>query len=120
MPYDPPDDLIDLKARWYAARALAEQIAAEEPDPLPEDEAARTARTVTIKPQTAAETERQIIVFSDEQNARLNAARAEANRLALELHRHPWKRAQGDVHAAEKALNEAARERFLATTERGD
>lgn len=64
--YAPPEDLIDLKTRWYAAQALADRIAAEEPAGDEE---------ITIRPRTAAEEPRSIRLFSDEQNARLNRAR---------------------------------------------
>jgi hypothetical protein len=49
-----------------------------------------------------------IRLLSEPQRIALNPARAEEVELALRLSRHPWKRAQPNVHDAEKALNEAA------------
>lgn len=104
--YDPPEDLIDLKARWYAAKAAADRIAAE--DPAGEEE-------VEVKPRHAGEEVRTIRLFSDEQNERLNAARAELQRLTMAIHHHPWKTQQDDRHEAEKALNAVALERYEAS-----
>ena len=94
----PPDDLVALKAAWYAAGARAEQLAALEP------EGDQTIARVPLpgRPETP------IRLFSDEQSAALNAARAERLELTLKIARHPWKAEQPDVHAAGKALNEAA------------
>lgn len=104
--YTPPEDLVDLKTRWYAAQALADRIAAEEPAGDEE---------ITIRPRTAAEETRSIRLFSDEQNARLNQARAELQRLTMDIHHHPWKSQQDDRHEAEKALNTLALERYEAS-----
>lgn len=101
--YTPPEDLVDLKTRWYAAKALADRIAAEEP---------AGDQEITIRPRTAAEEPRSIRLFSDDQNDRLNQARAELQRLTLEIYRYPWKQQQDDRHAAEKALNAVALERY--------
>lgn len=101
----PPDDLIDLKTRWYAAREHAEQIAAEAPEG--DDE-------ITVKPRHAGEQERTIRLFSDEQSRRLAAARAEVQRLTLELFRHPWKARQEDRHAAQEAVDRLALVRHRA------
>lgn len=94
----PPDDLLALKAAWYAADARAAQLAAAEP------EGDQTIARVPLpgRPETP------IRLFSDEQSAALNAARAERLELTLKIARHPWKAEQSDVHAAGKALNEAA------------
>lgn len=103
----PPEDLIALKAAWLAAQHLADTIAAEEPEG--DDE-------VSIPPRTAAEQPRSIRLFSDEQSARLEAARAEVRRLTMEIYRHPWKQSPpgGLRHAAEEALNEKAHARWRA------
>lgn len=106
MPYTPPEDLVDLKARWYAAKAAADRIAAEEP--AGDDE-------IEIRPRTASEQSYTIRMFSDEQNARLNAARAELQRLTMDIYHHPWKQQQDDRHEAEKALNAVALERYQAS-----
>jgi hypothetical protein len=94
----PPDDLVALKAAWYAADALAGRLARAEP------EGDQTVARVPLpgRPDTS------IRLFSEEQSAALNAARAEQLELTLRIHRHPWKAEQPDVHAAGKALNEAA------------
>lgn len=90
----PPEDLVELKARWYVLKAVCDDIAAEEPagDFL----------------RGSYETRR----FSEEQNARLDAARARLRELTLVIARHPWKAAQPNRNAAEQALNEAARSRL--------
>jgi hypothetical protein len=94
----PPDDLVALKAAWYAADARAQQLAAVEP------EGDQTIMRVPLpgRPDTP------IRLFSQEQSAALNAARTERLELTLRLARHPWKAEQPERHAAEKALNEAA------------
>jgi hypothetical protein len=99
----PPDDLVALKAAWYAARARAEQLAAVEPAgdqwiPRPVS-ANRKPDDPPLLP---------IRLFSQEQSIALNTARAEELELVMRLARHPWKTQQSDVHAAQKALNEAA------------
>lgn len=95
---DPPNDLVALKAAWYAADARAQQLAAVEP------EGDQTVPRIPLpgRPETP------IRLFSEEQSAALNAARAERLELTLRLARHPWRSEQTDVHAAGKALNEAA------------
>jgi hypothetical protein len=94
----PPDDLVALKAAWYAADARAMQLATVEP------EGDQTIARVPLpgRPDTP------IRLFSEEQSAALDAARAERLELTLRLARHPWKAEQSDVHAAGKALNLAA------------
>lgn len=114
MAYEPPEDLVDLKARWYAAKAAADRIAAEEPAE-PVDEQDRDARTITAAPRSAAEQPKTILIPTEEQMARLNAARAEVTELTMAVHRHPWKREQDDVHEAEKALNAIALKRYQAS-----
>jgi len=89
----PPDDLVELKARWYELKDLCDRIAAEEP--------------VGEYLKGSYETR----LFSDEQNARLTAARAQLRDLTLEIAHHPWKAHQSDRHAAERLLNEAAHRR---------
>jgi hypothetical protein len=89
----PPEDLIELKARWYALKAESDLIAAEEPS----GDFLRGSY--------------QVRRFSDEQNARLEAARARLRELTLEIARHPWKGRQPDRNAAERALTLAARAR---------
>ena len=99
----PPDDLVALKAAWYAARARVEQLAGVEPEgetTIPRWTAA------THKPDDVPRP--PIRLLSEEQSIALNTARAEELELVMRLARHPWKREQPDVHAAEKALNEAA------------
>lgn len=110
--YAPPEDLIDLKTRWYAAQALAAQIAAEEP----------AGEEITVRPPTGAglvvpdgQAVKTIRLFSDEQNGRLSAARNALRDLTMEIFRHPWKQQQPDRHEAEKALNALALERYEAS-----
>jgi hypothetical protein len=112
----PPADLIQLKADWYAARALADQIANEPAAPINEDdEADRQSRTVTINPRHAGEQPHDILLPTAEQMARLNEARDKVQRITLEIFRHPWKQQQPDRHKAEKELNRVALERYQAT-----
>ncbi|HEX4789702.1 MAG TPA: hypothetical protein VH372_14630, partial [Actinospica sp.] len=87
----PPEDLIELKARWYALKAECDRIAAQEPagDFLRGSYQARG--------------------FSEEQSARLEEARARLRELTIEVARHPWKGRQPDRNTAERTLNEAAR-----------
>jgi hypothetical protein len=99
----PPDDLIALKAAWYAARDRAEQLAAVEPEG--EQSIPRPAPT-SKKPEDAPLP--PIRLFSEEQSIALNTARAEEVELALRLARHPWRAEQPDVHTAGKVLNAAA------------
>lgn len=99
----PPDDLVALKAAWYAARARAEQLAAVEPEG---DQTIPRRPPLNAQPDDAPRP--PIRLLSEEQSIVLNTARAEEVELALRLARHPWKREQPDVHAAGKALNEAA------------
>jgi hypothetical protein len=99
----PPDDLVALKAAWYAARARTEHLAGLEPEgdqTIP--------RLVRANAQPHDEPLPPIRLFSEEQSIALNTARAEELELVMRLARHPWKAAQPDVHEAEKALNEAA------------
>ena len=100
----PPDDLVALKAAWHAARARATQLATVEPEgdqTIARLTSARTPGDAPLPP---------IRLFSEKQSIALNTARAEEVELALRLARHPWKAKQSDVHAASKALNEAALE----------
>lgn len=113
MDYNPPEDLINLKTRWYAADALARQIAAEEPAGDEE---------ITVRPPTGVglvvpdgQDVKTIRLFSDEQNERLNRARTELRQLTMDIHHHSWKQQQPDRHEAEKALNAVALERYEAS-----
>jgi hypothetical protein len=94
----PPNDLVALKAAWYAASARTEQLAAIEPA------GDQTVPRIPLpgRPDTP------IRLLYEEQSIALNTARAEQLELTLRLFRHPWKTGQSDVHAAEKALNQAA------------
>jgi len=94
----PPDDLVALKAAWYAANARTEQLAAVEP---------AGDQTVPRIP-LPGRPESPIRMLSEEQSIALSTARAEQLELTLRLFRHPWKAEQPDVHAANKALNAAA------------
>lgn len=89
----PPEDLVELKARWYVLKALCDRIAAEEPA----GDFVRGSYDVRR--------------FSDEQNGRLDAARAQLRELTLVIARHPWRSQQPDRNAAEQALNRAAHHR---------
>lgn len=96
-PIIPPEDLVALKADWYAAREHADQIAREKP----EGELLHLPGAI----------ERWLL--SEDQGNRLGAAREEVRRLTLEIYRHDWKRnPPADRGAAEKALNEAAKARL--------
>jgi len=106
MPYEPPEELIQLKVDWYAAQASADAVANEAP---------RGDTVIPIAPRTAVEPPKEIRLFSDEQNIRLEAARAEVRRLTMEIHHYPWKQQQDNVHDAEKELNRIALERYQAT-----
>ena len=99
----PPDDLVALKAAWYAARAHAGHLASVEPEG---DQTIPRTAPAHMKAEDAPLP--PIRLFSEDQSIALKTARAEELELALRLARHPWKRQQPDVHAAEKALNEAA------------
>ena len=99
----PPDDLVALKAAWYAARARVERLAAVEPEgdqTIPRwTPASRHPEDAPLPP---------IRLFSEAQSIALNTARAEEVELALQLARHPWRTEQPDVQAAWTALNAAA------------
>ncbi|HTJ66683.1 MAG TPA: hypothetical protein VL551_04065 [Actinospica sp.] len=99
----PPEDLVALKAAWYAARAHATRLATVEPEG---DQTIPRTAPANRKPEDAPLP--PIRLHSEEQSIALKTARAEELEFALRLARHPWKRQQSDVHAAEKALNEAA------------
>jgi hypothetical protein len=92
-PSQPPEDLIALKARWYALKAECDRIAAQEP-------AGDFLRGSY-----------EVRGFSDEQQAMLEAARARLRELTLEVARHPWKGTQPNRNAAEQELNRVARAR---------
>lgn len=116
MPYEPPDDLINLKVRWYAAQALCDRIAKEPATPVdPNDPTDGEDRQIIIQPRTAAEEPRTILLPTDEQRARLNKARAVLNELTLEIHEHGWKYQQDNRHKAENELNRIALERYEAS-----
>jgi hypothetical protein len=89
----PPEDLIELKARWYALKAECDRIAAQEP----------TGDFLRGSYEVRG--------LSAEQSALLEAARARLRELTIEVARHPWKGRQPDRNAAERALNQAARSR---------
>jgi hypothetical protein len=98
----PPEDLVELKMRWYVLKAECDRIAAEPP----EGDYLRGSYEMRR--------------FSDEQNARLDAARARLRGLTLEVARHPWKARQENRNAAEQALNAAARARLELAAGDGD
>lgn len=98
----PPEVLVALKTAWYAARDRVHQVSCEQP----------AGEELTVPGLSKDAPPRAVRLFSDEQRARLEAARAEEVRLALELARHPWKQAQPDRHAAERMLNDLARTRW--------
>ena len=87
----PPEDLVELKAQWYLLKAECDRIA----DEPPEGDYLRGSYEMRR--------------FSDEQNARLDAARARLRGLTLEIARHPWKSRQPDRNQAEQLLNAVAR-----------
>jgi hypothetical protein len=91
----PPDDLIALKAAWYAARDRAEQLAAVEPEG--EQSNPRPA-PASRKPEDAPSP--PIRLFSEEQSIALNTARAEEVELALRLAR----RGEGAEHGGACAV----------------
>lgn len=109
----PPEHLVELWAAFDAAQARAKQISEEEPEgevlPTP-------ARTASPNNPTGPDDEpREKRLFSAEQDARLNAARATARELAKQLSADPWLRAQPDRHAAEKKLHQVAADRRSAS-----
>jgi hypothetical protein len=108
--YDVPEDLIKLRVDWLTADAHCQAIATEDPT---------GQETITTRPITAADQPRTIRLMSAEQSERLAAARAERQRLTLEIHRHPWKAAQTSdgrtVHGAEDELRRIALERYKAS-----
>jgi len=106
MPYEPPEELIQLKVDWYAAQAEAERIGNE---PNAGD------KVIDIKPRHAGEELRTLTLPSDDQIARREQARERLRALTMEIHRHSWKRQQDNVHKAEKELNRIALERYQAT-----
>lgn len=89
----PPEELVELKARWYVLKAQCDRIAGEEP----------AGDFLRGSYQTRG--------FSKDQSERLEAARTQLRDLTLVIARHPWRARQSDRNAAEKALNEAARAR---------
>jgi hypothetical protein len=98
----PPDDLVALKAAWYAARDRAQRLTAVEPvgdQTIPRTPLTKNDADAPVSP---------IRLLSEEQSTELNTASAEEVELTLRLHRHPWKREQSYVHEAERTLNEAA------------
>jgi hypothetical protein len=100
-----PDDLVALKAAWYAARERVHQLSTVEPageGTVPRPSPPKRPGEPDPEPSPPFR------LLSEEQSIALNSARAEEVELALRLSRHPWKRAQPNVHAAENALNEAA------------
>lgn len=101
----PPDDLIAIKAAWYAADERAQRLSKAEPE---------GEETIPRIPLPGAP-DTPIRLFSPEQTTALNAARAERLELTLRLFRHPWKSAQPDPHEAEKVLNETAHALWLRT-----
>lgn len=110
--YHPPADLIDLKARWYAADAEVKRISAEAPAGDLE---------IPIAPRSGTEEPRTVRQISEEQADRLWTARVKLQQITMEIFRHPWKRTQYDpdggksVHDAEQELNRLARARYEAT-----
>lgn len=88
MPYDLPPDLIELRRDFLAAEETLRQLGAAQPAP--------TAIA-------AGEAE-----LSDEQREEWDAAQAEAQRLAGEIHRHDWWDGVDNRHDAWMALQQAA------------
>lgn len=81
---DPPADLIELKAAWFAAEALSASIAAEE----------NSGDEVLLQLQAPAHApgpvEKWLTMQSADQRTRHGEARAEVMRLTLALADHPW------------------------------
>lgn len=104
----PPDDLIDLKTRWYAASALSASIAAE---PNCGDEVLLHLRAPAHAPGPI---EKWLTMQSADQRARHGEARDEVMRLVLELSDHPWWKTLpfGTRLDAEIVVNRRAREQF--------
>lgn len=100
----PPDDLVAIKAAWYAARERVHRLSTLEPEG---DHTVPRAAPARRPGQSEPEPFPPIRLYSEEQSIALNTARAEEVELVLRLHRHPWKKSQPDVHAAEAARNEA-------------
>lgn len=105
----PPDDLIDLKARWYAASETSRRIGKEPP-------AGARERLDLVQPpvHVAAPVEHWLTYMSEDQQQRLAQARAEVMRIVLELADHPWLRSLpfGTRMDAEAVVNRLARERY--------
>ena len=94
----PPDDLVALKAAWYAADERAHQLSEVEPE---------GKETIPRNP-LPGKSDTPIRLLSEQQSIALNGARAERLELTLRLFRHPWKSSQANVQEAGKALDEAA------------
>lgn len=109
----PPADLVELKADWFAAEALSARIAAEKPA------GEKTRLHLQPKPHQVHEpsaAENWLLLQSEDQRARHEAARAELMRLTLAIADHPWwatlpfgSRLNGEiaVRRAAKALYDA-------------
>ena len=102
----PPEDLVALKTAWYAARDHVHRVSGEQP----------AGQELTVPGFGRDAQPRPIRLFSDEQSARLAAARSEEMRLAVELSRHPWRQAQPDRHKAERTVNDLAYTRWAGAT----
>lgn len=103
----PPADLVELKADWFAAESASARIAAEEPG------GERMELHLRPRPHQAHEpdaAENWLVLQSEDQRARHDAARAELMRLTLAIARHPWWRevAPGTRFEAETAVRRAA------------
>jgi hypothetical protein len=107
--HTPPDDLIDLKARWYAASETSRRIGKEPP-------AGARERLNLVQPpvHVAAPVEHWLTYMSEDQQQRLAQARAEVMRLVLELADHPWwKTLPPDATGPGRIeVNRLARERY--------
>lgn len=101
----PPEDLVRLKADWYAASALSAAIAAE---PNCGDEILLQLRAPAHAPGPV---EKWLTLQSADQRERHQAARAEVMRLVLALADHPWwKTPEGASPGAKATVNRLARE----------
>lgn len=106
--YEPPADLVQLKADWYAAQALSARIAAE---PNNGDEVLLQLRAPAHAPGPI---EKWLTMQSADQRTRHEEARAEVMRLTLALADHPWWKTLkfGTRLDAEVVVNRLALERY--------
>ena len=84
---DPPADLVELKADWFAAEALSARIAAEE------NAGEKVYLNLVQKPHQvheASAAENWLKLQSEDQRARRAAAQDELMRLTLAIADHEW------------------------------